>query len=75
MTKKCDEPLLTFAAIEWPERWNENADSAAVAAFTERGNDCMLTTCMGFVRFRRAEDGPHLLKQLEAAVELLRDSL
>lgn len=75
MTKKADEPLLTFASIEWQERWNKIADAAGVAALSESGNDCILVTCLGFVRFRRKEDGPHLLRQLEAAVDLLRENL
>lgn len=51
------------------------AEGTAVATLTESGNQMCLTTCLGFVMFDREKDGPHLLRQLEAAVNLLRESL
>lgn len=71
-----DKPVLRFAAIEkWPKRWNKIPASTPVAAFDEQGDKVMLTTCLGWVMFDREEDGPEILRQIEAAVKLLRDNL
>lgn len=74
MTDEKDK-LMTFAALEWPTRWNNIAEGTAVAGLTQSGARMCLTTCLGFVMFDRDKDGPHLLRQLEAACDLLRKEL
>jgi hypothetical protein len=76
MTTRDDEPVLNFAAIEkWPNRWNKISPSAPVAAIDTMRDKTMLTTCLGWVMFDLHEDGPHILRQLEAACDLLRKEL
>lgn len=71
-----DAPLTRFAALEWPKPWNSMSHNTPCAAFQHLiGGKAMLTTCIGFVQFDLAEDGPHILRQLETACDLLRDEL
>lgn len=74
MAKQSDEPLATFAAIEWQKRWHANPD-APCASINQQGDKTFLTTCLGFVYFDLRDDGPHILRQLEAACDLLRREL
>ncbi len=70
-----DDELMTFAALRWPKRFNAVNPDSAVPYLDEVGNSLFLVTCPGFVYFDREEDGPHLLRQLKAAVKLLEDNL
>lgn len=74
MATNDEEPLFRTAAMQWPKRWNKMSKKTPVAAVTQVGESTMLTTCLGWVMFDR-EDGPHLLRQLEAAVDILRKEI
>lgn len=74
MATEDDEPLFRPAAMQWPKRWNKISKKTPVAAVTRVGDNTMLTTCLGWVMFD-PEDGPHLLRQLESAVDLLRKEI
>ena len=75
MKSREEDPMKTFAALKWPDRWNDIPSEVPIAGFTESGDSCMLITCLGFVQFSRKKDGASLLRQLEAAVDLLREKL
>lgn len=59
-----------FASFKWEKRWN--LSNGPRAALTQVAQEHSLFTCLGSVRFTD-EDAPHILKSLEAAVNLLKD--
>lgn len=61
-----------FADFTWQKRWNQSSENSAAAALTQSGGEYCLLTCMGFVNFED-DDATTLIKNLEAAVEILKD--